>query len=142
LLACNWGSHGFPGVNRGIFRYVPDERNNIVKKEPFVLCSDPYFRPSHIHLDPDGNLLIADWYGRDDESDLTGRIWRVKYTGDDKPVVTHKLNAAEWSGDDYAIGALGSPDHMIREKATNELIGRGNGGVAKLSAHGASAQEP
>jgi putative heme-binding domain-containing protein len=77
LLACNWGSHGFPGLNRGIFRYVPDERNNITHKEPFVMCSDPYFRPSHIHLDPDGNLLIADWYGRDDESDLTGRIWRV-----------------------------------------------------------------
>jgi putative heme-binding domain-containing protein len=81
LLACNWGSHGFPGLNRGIFRYVPDERNHITHKEPFVMCADPYFRPSHIFLDKDGSLLIADWYGRDDESDLTGRIWRVKYTG-------------------------------------------------------------
>jgi len=36
------------------------------------MCSDPYFRPSHVHLDTDGSLLIADWYGRDDESDLTG----------------------------------------------------------------------
>jgi putative membrane-bound dehydrogenase-like protein len=81
LLACNWGSHGYPGLNRGIFRYAPDERNHITKKEPFVMCSDPYFRPSHICLDRDGNLLIADWYGRDDESDLTGRIWRVRFTG-------------------------------------------------------------
>ncbi len=84
LLVCNWGGHGFPGLNRGIFRFVPDDRNNIVKKEPFVLCKDPYFRPSHIALDQDGNLLIADWYGRDDESDMTGRIWRVKYTGKDR----------------------------------------------------------
>ena len=38
--------------------------------------------------------------GRDDESDLTGRIWRVKYTGKDRPTVTHKLDAAEWSSDD------------------------------------------
>ena len=33
----------------------------------------------------DGNLLVADWYGRDDESDMTGRIWRLKYVGPDRP---------------------------------------------------------
>jgi putative membrane-bound dehydrogenase-like protein len=143
LLACNWGSHGFPGVNRGIFRYVPDERNDIAKKEPFVLCSDPYFRPSHIFLDPDGNLLIADWYGRDDESDLTGRIWRVKYRGKEpRPAVSHKLDAKEWASVDYALSALGSPDHVVRGRAVEELLKRGGGAVAKLAGHAVGAKEP
>ena len=31
--------------------------NNIVKKDTLVACTDPHFRPSHIILDPDGNLL-------------------------------------------------------------------------------------
>jgi putative membrane-bound dehydrogenase-like protein len=143
LLACNWGSHGFPGVNRGIFRYIPDERNNIVKKEPFVLCSDPYFRPSHIFLDPDGNLLIADWYGRDDESDLTGRIWRVRYKGKEpRPAVEHKLDSPDWSKEDYAIAALGSPHHLVRAKAVEELVRRGNPAVTKLGKSAATAKEP
>src|SRR6476659_9454230 len=125
LFACNWGRHGFTGANRGIFRFVLDERNNVVKKETLVACTDPHFRPSHIHLDVDGSLLIADWYGRDDESDMTGRIWRLKYVGKDRPVVKHKLDSPDWKDDDYAIEALGSPDHMIRAKAMEVLIRRG-----------------
>ncbi len=127
LFCCNWGRHGFAGANRGIFRFVLDERNNVVKKDTLVACTDPHFRPSHIHLDVDGSLLIADWYGRDDESDMTGRIWRLKYVGKDRPVVKHKLDAAEWKNDDYAIEALGSPDHLVREKAMNRMVaGAGN----------------
>jgi putative heme-binding domain-containing protein len=132
LFCCNWGAHGFAGPNRGIFRYVLDERNNVVKKETLVACTDPHFRPSHIILDPDGNLLIADWYGRDDESDKTGRIWRLKYVGTDRPVVKHRLDADEWKNDEYAISALGSPHHLIRAKAVSELAKRGQGVVPKL----------
>jgi putative membrane-bound dehydrogenase-like protein len=124
LFACNWGRHGFAGANRGIFRFVLDERNNVVKKDTLVACTDPHFRPSHIHLDVDGSLLIADWYGRDDESDKTGRIWRLKYVGKDRPVVEHKLDAPEWKDDAYALTALGSPHHLIREKAKNILVKR------------------
>ena len=36
---------------------------------------------------------------------MTGRIWRLKYVGKDAPVVTHKLDSAEWAQDDYAISA-------------------------------------
>jgi putative heme-binding domain-containing protein len=145
LLACNWGSHGFPGLNRGIFRYVPDERNNITHKEPFVMCSDPYFRPSHIFLDPDGNLLIADWYGRDDESDLTGRIWRVKYTGKEpRPEVKHRLDSPEWTDFNYALSALGSPHHLIRERAMRELTPKAGkeSFACLLSGHAEGAKEP
>jgi putative heme-binding domain-containing protein len=125
LFCCNWGRHGFAGPNRGIFRFVLDARNNVIKKDTLVTCTDPHFRPSHIVLDPDGNLLIADWYGRDDESDMTGRIWRLKHIGKDRPVVKHKLDSPEWKNDDYAISALGSPSHLIRDKAMELLVGRG-----------------
>ena len=107
LLADNWGAHGFNGPNRAIVRYVPDARGNIVRQEAFLACADPHFRPSHIALDPDGNLLVCDWYGRDDESDMTGRIWRVKYTGKDRPAVVHKLDTPDWNRDDYAPGGSG-----------------------------------
>ncbi len=144
LLLDNWGAHGFSGPNRGIFRFVPDERGNIVKKEPLLSCTDPHFRPSHILLDPDGNLLVADWYGRDDESDLTGRIWRLKYVGKDRPKLAHRLDSPEWAKDDYAISALGSPHHLIREKATRELLKRGKREdvVCKLGAYAGASKEP
>jgi len=142
LLLDNWGAHGFDGPNRAIHRYVPDARGKIVAKDNLVSCADPHFRPSHIVVDPDGNLLVSDWYGRDDESDLTGRIWRIKYTGKDKPEVTHKLDAAEWSKLDYAVPALGSPHHLIREKAMNELAKRGAESVKPLAAHASGAKEP
>lgn len=139
LLADNWGAHGFNGPNRAIVRYVPDARGNIVRQEAFVACADPHFRPSHIALDLDGSLLVCDWYGRDDESDMTGRIWRVRYTGKDRPAVVHKLDAPDWTRDDYALEALGSADHRVRDKATNLLIERK--AVAKLGEHASAAKE-
>jgi len=143
LLLCNWGAHGFNGPNRTIFRYVPDARGNIVDWEALLSCSDPHFRPSHVALDPDGNLLVSDWYGRDDESDKTGRIWRVRYTGKEKrPEVKHKLDSDEWSKDEYAISGLGSPHHLVREKSVEVLVKRGKDVVAKLGEHAGSAKEP
>ena len=111
--ADNWGRHGFAGANRGIFRFVPDERNNIVKKETLVACTDPHFRPATSISTSDGNLLIADWYGRDDESDMTGRIWRVEVHRQDRPEVKHKLDSAEWSEGRLRLGRpwfAASPD--------------------------------
>jgi putative membrane-bound dehydrogenase-like protein len=139
LLLDNWGAHGFAGPNRGVFRFVPDARGNIVKKEPLLSCTDPHFRPSHILLDPDGNLLIADWYGRDDESDLTGRIWRLKYVGKDRPRVAHQLDSRAWIHAYYAVSGLDSPHHLVREKAAQMLVRRKDV-VAKVANHAASAR--
>ena len=133
LLNDNWGAHGYNGPNRAILRYVPNERGVIVRTEGFVSCADPLFRPSHILVDPDGNLLICDWYGRDDESDLTGRIWRVKYTGKDRLPVQHEVDTLRWSEDDYLLSALGSPDHMVRAKAMDLLVSRGGKEIAKVA---------
>jgi putative membrane-bound dehydrogenase-like protein len=141
LLFCNWGGHGYPGLNRGIFRFVPDERNDIKHKEPLVLCSDPYFRPSHICLDPQGNLLIADWYGRDDESDMTGRIWRIKYVGKDAPEAPAvALDGKTQLG--LVVGALGSPAIRTREAALSQILERGDAATPALAEHAAKAKEP
>jgi len=142
LLLDNWGAHGFNGANRAVFRYHPDDKGEIVNKESFLSCVDPHFRPSHIVVDPDGNLLVADWYGRDDESDMTGRVWKVKYTGTDKPVVTHKLDSTDWARDEYVLSALGSPHHLVREKATKTLVAQGQPVIGKVAAYAAGAKEP
>lgn len=127
LFLDNWGSHGFHGPNRGIFRYVPDDRGAIVKKEVFVSCNDPHFRPAHIALDNDGNMLIADWYGKDDESDLTGRIWRVRFTG------SSPRPAEPTEGGPLA--ELGSPSHVRREAAVRKAAAAGDlAALAKVAA--------
>lgn len=145
LLVDNWGSHGFNGANRTIFRFVPDDRNDIAKQEEFIVCRDPHFRCSHVICDRDGSLLVADWYGRDDESDLTGRVWRVRYTGSDKPVVQHRLDAPDWKdaaqGRAYAVAALGSPDHLVRQKATRTLVAQANDAIPALAAHAAGVAD-
>jgi putative heme-binding domain-containing protein len=132
LFLDNWGRHGFTGANRAVFRYVTDDRNNVVETEPFVSCGDPHFRVSHILLDPQGNMLLADWYGRDDESDLTGRIWRIRYTGGDRPAVSQSPDAPEWSQESYAVAALGSPSGTIRSLAVDRLAARGAAAIPAL----------
>ena len=115
LLLDNWGRHGFAGANRAIFRYVPDESETIVATEAVVSCGDPHARFSHMAVDPEGNLVIADWYGRDDESDRTGRIWRLRYRGKDAtaPAVPEPVAAAQaiWklarAGTPEALAAIG-----------------------------------
>jgi quinoprotein glucose dehydrogenase len=126
LFLDNWGAHGFHGPNRAVFRYHPDERGQIVTKESFVSCNDPHFRPAHIELDGDGNMLIADWYGRDDESDLTGRIWRVRYTGKSRPRPGPYIDAefeklSKISHLDY-ICDLASPYHKARRDAADLAV--------------------
>ncbi len=75
------------------------------KETPFLVSSDPWFRPVDIKLGPDGSLYIADFYnriighyevalnheGRDRKS---GRIWKVTYKGNE-----HHQNTApvDWS---------------------------------------------
>lgn len=146
LFLDNWGAHGFGGPNRTIFRYVPDELGQIKTREPWLVCKDPHFRCSHLLLDPEGNMLISDWYGRDDESDLTGRVWRVKYVGTPelpKPAIeTHKFDAPEWTEQGFQIAALGSPSHLARELAMTKLAAKGNDVLAALAKHAETSKQP
>lgn len=81
LLVSNWGAHGFPSANHVILRHILDERGEVVKSEPFLTTTDPRFRPTQIAFAPDGGLYLLDWYGQDDENDLTGRLYKISYIG-------------------------------------------------------------
>lgn len=141
LLLANWGAHGFSSPNHTIYRYVLDQQGQVVSKEQWLTCTDPHFRPSHMLLAHDGSLLVADWYGRDDESDLTGRIWRIHYTGDDKPTASPNRETGPRTDED-AIAALASADHRARFHAINTLIERGNRLAASLGQRAARKTEP
>ena len=66
-------------------------------------------------------MLITDWYGRDDESDKTGRIWRLKYIGKDAPIIKHRLDA-KWTDAGAVEVRWSSPHHLVRGKAIEQLL--------------------
>ena len=102
LLVSNWGIHGFPSANHVILRHRLDERGDLVKTEPFLTTTDPRFRPTQIAIAPDGNLYLLDWYGMDDENDLTGRLYKVSYVGNEP--------AARMASAECRLGEPGSVD--------------------------------
>jgi len=81
LFVSNWGAHGFPSANHEIIRHVIDRHGNHLRSEPLLTTTDPHFRPTQICYAPDGSLYVLDWYGRDDENDLTGRLYQIVYVG-------------------------------------------------------------
>ncbi len=129
----NWGRHGFPSANHTIYRYVPDERGNIVDMQSWLTSSDPHFRPTAILLAPDGNMLVADWYGSDDENDKTGRIWKVSYVGNEPTGKTESIRPEQWTDLAFAIASLGSAYELRRELAMQALVARGQDAIAPLA---------
>ncbi len=131
LFAVNWGTHGRGTNNHAVDVYQPDARRNVYKPADHWLTStDPHFRPTTILVAPDGNLLLSDFYNRDDESDLTGRIWRIKYVGSAIPA---KVAPAT------PIADLGNPDHLVRQRAVEALLSGGNASVPALANHAAKS---
>ena len=115
--------------------------------EPFLTCSDPWFRPVDIKLGPDGCIYFADFYNRiigHYEVDLKhpgrdrdkGRIWRIVYRGmDGKSGPQPVVNLAKADVKTLA-GALGSSNLTVRLQATHQLVERGgNEAVQALQPH-------
>jgi putative heme-binding domain-containing protein len=117
-----------------------------VEQPDFVTTTDPWFRPVHNILGPDGALYIADFYnriighyevplthpGRDRER---GRIWRVVYTGERakqraagslpaNPSSPYLRSAALPEDLAGLIQELGSPSLTRRLLAMNEIQDR------------------
>ena len=111
LFVSNFGVHGSPAKKNEVLRLVLDDRGRVVRREPFISSSDPKFRPTQVSLAPDGSLYMLDWYGKDDENDLTGRLYRVRYTGED-------VSPSRGSG-------LGSSNHSQRAKSRAALLAAG-----------------
>lgn len=108
LFVSNFGVHGEPAKKNEVLRMVLDDRGRIVKREPFLSSSDHKFRPTQVSLAPDGSLYLLDWYGKDDENDLTGRLYQIRYTG-------KNVSRNQGSG-------LASRNHTEREKFKTALL--------------------
>src|SRR5205823_2717095 len=107
-----------------------------IEQPDFLICDDPWFRPVHMQLGPDGAIYVADFYNRiigHYEVPLThplrdrerGRIWRIVYRGKDgkakPPKMPGDLTQASL---DRLIELLGDPNLTVRTLATNELVDR------------------
>lgn len=101
------------------------------KEEPFLTSEDPWFRPVDIKTGPDGSLYVADFYNRiighyevaldhPGRDRLSGRIWKITYTGKDKGEVPVR-NWADANVDELVKG-LDHPHLSVRLKVADRLV--------------------
>jgi len=137
-------------VNQFAIEWHGSSPKGILKR--FLESDDPWFRPDHIQLGPDGALYVADFYnriighyevplthpGRDRSS---GRIWRIVYRGD-KPAAQATgygtpAPRTDWTTADIGdlIKDLGHPNLTVRMHAANQLVERGGKPAAQATGH-------
>ncbi len=127
-------------VNQFAIEWHGSTPKGILKR--FLECDDPWFRPAHVQLGPDGALYITDFYnriighyevplthpGRDRTS---GRIWRIVYRGDKPgaPATGYGTPAprTDWTTAAIAdlVKDLAHPNLSVRMRAMNQLVERG-----------------
>ena len=101
------------------------------KEDPFLTSDDPWFRPVDIKMGPDGSLYVADFYNRiighyevsldhPGRDRLSGRIWKITYTGKDKGTVPVK----NWAKADVQelVAGLDHPQLPVRLKIADRLV--------------------
>lgn len=141
----NWGSHGAYPSNRTIdviFQNDDKESGGTYRKELrktaelFLKSNDTLFRPVSMTAAPDGGLYLADWNSRDDDSSLTGRIFKINYEGNKNQKSVSKgvvsFNEIEKKGPEELCVLLGNKNQSIREWAKYNLIQSGSNALEYL----------
>ncbi|MEW4563368.1 PVC-type heme-binding CxxCH protein [Bremerella sp. JC770] len=119
---------------QGILQYkVKDEGSGFHADpvDPLLVSKDTSFRPVDIQFGPDGALYIVDWYNplvghmqhslRDPKRDKHhGRIWRIRYTGNDL-VSAPKIDGASVA---ELLDLLKEPEYRTRYRVRRELRSR------------------
>lgn len=143
ILIGNWGSHGAFPTNRTIIQYqsqpsrIPDSIPSLggwfrAAPDTFITSSDSMFRPVSMTYAPDGGLYLADWHGRDDESDATGRIFKLTYIGRTKESTQYNPSAIARADIRQLCSLLGNPNKFIRQDAQEHLVNAGDEAIPHL----------
>jgi putative heme-binding domain-containing protein len=124
-------------VNQFAIQWHGSSPKGILKR--FLESDDPWFRPVHVQLGPDGALYVADFYnriighyevslthpGRDRDS---GRIWRIVY----KPEASARNYGTPAPRTDWTTATieelvkdLAHPNLTVRMHAMSQLVTRG-----------------
>ncbi|MBW7892721.1 MAG: c-type cytochrome, partial [Chitinophagaceae bacterium] len=143
ILIANWGSHGAFPTNRTVKQYLPqaaplpDSMPSLgglfkAATSTFITSSDSMFRPVGMTYAPDGGLYLADWHGRDDESDATGRIFKLTHVGHTKKSALYNPEAIARADIQQLCKLLVNPNKFIRADAREYLVNAGAGAIPQL----------
>ena len=117
----------------------------------FMTSDDPWFRPVDIQLGPDGALYVADFYNKiighyevpldhPQRDRLRGRIWRIRYAGEqlatDKPYVSKSENSiTDATAIERDISQLADSNLTVHNFAMERLATRGPDKIETLLRH-------
>lgn len=140
ILIANWGSHGENPANREITLWkrwaegadrTGTADSALSDGGKFLTTRDPRFRPTGLTLAQDGALYLIDWHGRDDESDLTGRLFKISRTSAPAATLPSRDSIAAMPPADLA-NLLGHANHFVREQAVRALARAGHSALGAL----------
>lgn len=140
IIMANWGSHGANPGNRRIKQYFlkkdrtsdGEETDRLTEDQrPLVTSTDTMFRPTSLITAPDGALYLADWHGVDDESNQTGRVYKIlpaRTTEESIP----DAEAIRGMNPKSLVDLLNHRNQFVRELAIRCLAGYGEGALPEL----------